>query len=516
MDGERVGDRVVEESAASLARIRRASRVAEIRRGSHEAEVAELLLVARAQAHAFGSAAVAGVRQSWLEPDADATAALVDLISALEDVTSAAAALQARAVVELDRNRRAQEAEVGTKADQRGRGVAAEVALAARTSLVRGRTLMGFSKALCLEMPHTLHALATGRLSPWRSMLLVKESACLPREGRARLDNDLCANPEVLAGLGDRQVGNIARGWCARENAAAVVERRSRAEAERRVTLRPAPDTMAYLTALVPAAQGVAAFAALSKHADSARSSGDPRARGQVMADALIAGVTGQHEGTAPPVLVNLVMTDAALFHGDAEPAEVPGYGPVPAAVARELVGDAGRGAGAWVRRLYRAPDSGSLVAMDSRRRKVPKGLREFIDLRDASTCRVPWCDAPARHSDHVVPWAAGGPSSATDLQSTCEGHNYAKQSLGWAMRPHSEDRGVLQRHTVTTRTPSGHRYVSAAPPLPGGDVGAGTGRERARRLRDPFRSAAVEIDAREDPSPGEFALAEVLAGWAA
>ena len=38
-----------------------------------------------------------------------------------------------------------------------------------------------------------------------------------------------------------------------------------RAKADRRVTLRPAPDVMAQLTALLPAAQGVAACAALAR-----------------------------------------------------------------------------------------------------------------------------------------------------------------------------------------------------------------------------------------------------------
>ena len=41
-------------------------------------------------------------------------------------------------------------------------------------------------------------------------------------------------------------------------------------ESERRVTLRPAPDTMTYLTALLPVKDGVAGFAALTRAADAA------------------------------------------------------------------------------------------------------------------------------------------------------------------------------------------------------------------------------------------------------
>ena len=40
---------------------------------------------------------------------------------------------------------------------------------------------------------------------------------------------------------------------------------------ERRVAVRPAPDTMAYLTALLPVGPGVAGYAALTRHADTLR-----------------------------------------------------------------------------------------------------------------------------------------------------------------------------------------------------------------------------------------------------
>ena len=63
------------------------------------------------------------------------------------------------------------------------------------------------------------------------------------------------------------------------------VTRRRRAEADRNVTLRPAPDTMTWLTALLPVKEGVGVLAALTRTADTARATGDPRTKGQVMAD---------------------------------------------------------------------------------------------------------------------------------------------------------------------------------------------------------------------------------------
>ena len=71
----------------------------------------------------------------------------------------------------------------------------------------------------------------------------------------------------------------------------AVVDRAAKAEADRTVTIRPAPDTMTYVTALLPVAQGVGVYAALKRAADTTF---DDRSRGQVMADTLVERVTGR------------------------------------------------------------------------------------------------------------------------------------------------------------------------------------------------------------------------------
>ena len=58
------------------------------------------------------------------------------------------------------------------------------------------------------------------------------------------------------------------------------------------MSCRPAPDLMTYVTALVPVAWGVAVYAALVKHAAAAKAVGDPRSRGQLMADEFVHRIT--------------------------------------------------------------------------------------------------------------------------------------------------------------------------------------------------------------------------------
>ena len=429
---------------------------------------------------------------SLVRPAADRQR-MLDQMRELEDVKSAAAAKQARIAVAYDLGVRREQAAAGVPADELGAGVGAEIALARRESPSRGSRLLGLGKAL-VEMPHTFAALDSGQLNEWRATLVVKETACLAVEDRAAVDEEIAADTGSLAGCGDRAIIAAVRAAAYRRDPHSVARRASHAVNERTVSLRPAPDTMTRLTALLPVAEGVAVYAELTRQADALKSSGDDRPKGNIMADELVERVTGTPGGYTG-IDLQLVMTDRTLFQGDSEPARLTGYGIVPGEWARkvfrgELMTDAGpvhsaddAGLQIWLRRLYTAPTHGELVAMDSKARLFPPGLRRFIHVRD-DTCRTPYCDAPIRHVDHIIPWHTEGPTTSTNGQGLCEACNHTKEAPGWAAKTVTRPG---QRHSVETTTPTGHTYRSTAPPLPGtappGAV-AVPGKEPSRRRR--------------------------------
>jgi hypothetical protein len=390
-------------------------------------------------------------------------AGLVEEIARLERVKSAAAAGQARLTAVLADKRRTAEAAAGVPRAKQCRGLASEVALARRDSPVRGGRHLGFATALVFEMPHTLAALECGALSEWRATLIVKESACLDVVDRRTLDAEMCADITKLDGLGDTRITADAKAIAYRLDPQAVVDRAAKAESERTVTIRPAPDAMAYVSILLPVAKGVGVYAALKRAADTTF---DDRSRGQIMADTAYERVTGTPADVADPVAVHLVITDETLLGGDDVPASLSGYGPIPASVARALVSKAltDQRSRCTLRRLYRHPKSGQLVAMESRSRLFPKGLAMFIGLRD-QTCRTPYCDAPIRHRDHAQPRHRDGPTSADNGLGECERCNYVKEAPGWRVTAGNDEKGV---HTAEFVTPTKHRYRSMAPPLPG------------------------------------------------
>ena len=401
----------------------------------------------------------------------------VEAIRALEELVCTATAAQALLSAELDDSQRAEHAAVGEPPARQGRGVAAQVALARRESHHRGQRHLGLARIVAAELPHTWAAWRAGHITEWTATLIARETACLSREDRGEVDAAVAGDPDQLERMSPRQVVHACQAEAARLDPASIVARRRKAETERRVSLRPAPDTMTWLTALLPVKDGVAVHAALVRAAETAVAAGDERSRGQTMADTLVASVLAgdavrahdltrwdatqtEDQAAAAGVTLNLVMTDLSLFGTSEAPGHLDGYGPVPAELARELVADAcTRGERVWLRRLYTSPVTGELVSMDARSRLFRGSLARFIRLRD-QTCRTPWCDAPVRAVDHAEDHDVGGDTSAVNGQGLCEACNHAKQAPGWQARPSP---GVGS-HEIETMTPTGHTYRTRPP----------------------------------------------------
>lgn len=388
----------------------------------------------------------------------------IDLIHALERLTCAAAGAQAVLTAEFDDSQRARAAAAGVPAARQGRGIPSQVALARRESPRRGERHVGLAKVLRRELPFTLRALREGRITEWKATLVARETACLDLDDRRLVDAELGSDLDVLEAMGERELTQRVRARACTLDPASVAARRRKAEADRHTSLRPAPDTMTWFGALLSVKDGVAVHAVLQREADRLRAAGDPRTRGQIMADTLVQRVVAPHlaavaDGTELPIVLNLVVPDTVLLGDDTAGGHVEGYGAVPGDLLRGWIAEnLEAGVAVWLRRLYARPSTGELVAMDSRARRFTGRLAEFLRLRDQS-CRTPWCDAPIRHLDHAEDSASGGPTAGNNGQGLCEACNHAKQALGWSARPRPGP-----RHTVETTTPTGHRYVSTPP----------------------------------------------------
>jgi hypothetical protein len=154
---------------------------------------------------------------------------------------------------------------------------------------------------------------------------------------------------------------------------------------------------------------------------------------------------------------IRVIIPYTALLGADDLPAEIAGYGPIPAAVARDLAAG-----GTW-RRILTDPASGRPVDYGTTRYRPPAHLAGLIITRD-QTCQFPGCRIPAHRCDidHGVPYdpANGtGPTSETNLGPKCRRHHQIKQTPGWSVTHHPDG-------CTTWATPSGHQYHSQPAPL--------------------------------------------------
>ena len=398
--------------------------------------------------------AVDALRALTAAPDARGMLAQVE---ALERLKSATAAAQARITAEFDDLRLAQHPQHPAAEASLG----AEVGIARHDSPHRGRRSLRLARALTDDLIHTMEALARGDISERRAEIIASGTSDLSLEDRIAVDAELAPR---LGELGDRELQVLVQRIVYRIDAAGVAARQEQARGRRNVSSRRLGDGTTLITGRVADYHASAIMTSLAEGAAMERKvwPDDERTAAHVLADLYVERLTGQVVAASVPVHVDLVVTAETLFGDDDQPADIVGFGPVPASMARAMVRNSPEER-TRLRRLFHVADTDRLVAMDSTSRRFTGGLRDLIRIRD-QICRSPWCNAPIRHLDHIERVEDGGATSETNGQGLCEACNYLREAPGWRHRVVSEG---VERHTVEITTPTGQVVRSHAPTPP-------------------------------------------------
>jgi len=380
-------------------------------------------------------------------------------IARLEKIKAAAAALQMAESVRFAQSHAEAQLAVDVHPDKIGRGIADQLGLACKVSGFAAARRLGVAQALWSELPETFRLLVVGEISEYVASLVVTESRHLDARTKGQVDAKI--STAGISRMGPRSAAACARSQAYQADPAGYVQRGRTERKQRRVSLRPAPDTMSLLSGYLPAEQGVACLKALRDHIDAVKAAGDPRCRDQIMADTLVERITGQANAADVNVELQIVMPlDALLNVQDPSPAELEGYGPLPADLARDLIASStGR---VWWRRLYASPVGGPIVGADPHRRHFHGQLRKLILWRDRQ-CRDPFCEAPIRHIDHIQRYSDGGLTVYPNGRGECERGNYAREMPGWKVEAVTSGLDG-EHHTIKITTPTGHTYLSRAP----------------------------------------------------
>lgn len=330
-----------------------------------------------------------------------------------------------------------------------------EVAVAMRLSHMGAQRRIDTARSLMTSLPTTRAALEAGEISPEHAAVIAEETRTLIVAGAdaemiARVERAAISHAEFHT---PNQVGRRVRDLVAREASAVVELATVTAHELRKVEFYPDTNGMATLVAFMPAADAQAVMLVLDAWARNASEGTIDQRRADALA--AIASTAFERVGSAQrrPIAVQVTVDLPTLLGLADNPAQLGGYGTIPASVARELAAD-----GTW-RRFVTDPVDGHLLDYGRTTYRPPQALVEFLTARD-QTCRFPGCRQPAWRADldHAEAWDEGGATSAENIGVLCRRHHRLKTHHGWQIESRPDG-------SCMWTAPTGHRYLVPARP---------------------------------------------------
>ncbi|MHA7207491.1 HNH endonuclease [Arthrobacter sp. MDT1-65] len=375
---------------------------------------------------------------------------------------------------------------------------ATELACLLRIPERTAHRLVQHSAVLVNHHPRTHAALHAGTISWAHATTLLHEYTGLPATTAALLEDQLLP---LAAETTTSRLARKARTLRTRLHPETLHQRAATATTRRRVDLEPDHDAMAWLHVHLPATDATAIDTRLTSTARSLQTPTETRTLTQLRTDILTdllltdpppctpctgctgctgSGTAGGSEsasngGVGPRIRahVNVTVPVLTLLGVDDAPADLEGYGPIPADIARRLAAHAPS-----FTRILTHPETGAVLSVGRTTYTVPADLKHWLRVRD-QTCRHPGCTIPASRCDldHTVPWSHHGPTNATNLASLCRKHHHLKTQGIWhytqthdTQNQHTPDTpgsptgtptGYNTPGTLTATSPTGRTYTT-------------------------------------------------------
>jgi hypothetical protein len=340
---------------------------------------------------------------------------------------------------------------------------AAEIRAALRLTRRATDTELSFALELRERLPRVWASLASGDIDVRRAKTIARHTYHLTTAtARSVVDTIIDTAPRLTTG----QLAARLRKLCIEAEPDEARDLYRRALEERRLVASPNVDGTATLTGhSLPPDLAAGAMARINHLAKKLRRQGDQRSIDQLRADIYLdilngTTTTGQ---VAPRGVVDLNVDLTTLVELSESPAELAGYGPIIADIARQI---AQNSPDAEWRYTITHPDTGeplhdgrSILSGTTRRRPDTAQTRE-IEARDR-TCTFPGCRMPATDSDldHTTPYAEGGPTTPDNLAPLCRHDHRIRHQQGWTYQP-------LPDNDYQWTTKLNHTYTtSGAPP---------------------------------------------------
>lgn len=335
-------------------------------------------------------------------------------------------------------------------------GFVSEEVAAALTLTPRGADAQVSLAYGLAELPAVRDALGVGLIDLSRARVFVRETHHLDGDEARGIAADVLPDAPDLT---TTQLAARLRRRCRDKYPDRARRRYAEAKKERRVERFPNPDGTADLCARqLPLERAASIFGRINELARQFEGQ-DGRTMDQIRADIVMDLLEGRRRdvgggGGGVEIRVDL----ATLLELDDGSAEIPGWGPIIADLARQVVSSQHQDPW-WV--AVTDPDTGQPVWTGPIRRRPTAAQRRWVIARNP-TCVFPGCARPAIrcHIDHTIDHALGGPTHVHNLGPLCARHHLRdKHRAGWQL---TQPQPGIFRWT----SPRHHQYLVRPPPL--------------------------------------------------
>ncbi|MEX2655719.1 MAG: DUF222 domain-containing protein, partial [Acidimicrobiia bacterium] len=329
-------------------------------------------------------------------------------------------------------------------------GASLELRAALRWTRRAADTELSFALDLRNRLPRVFDALSAGLVDRARARILVRHTDHLPiAQARMAVDTLL----DEAATLTTGQLVEAVRRVCLDIDPDSARERYQSSRKDRRVESWPDPDGTVTLAGIGLDPVDVASATDLIDRLARERRSEDPsrsidQHRADVFSD-LLNGTTTGRSGT-----VHLTVDLATLARLNDDAADLSGYGPVGADIARQVTAQLGDGIWNWT---LTDPDSGMPLADGTTRRRPTASQVRRVRARNR-TCVAPGCRMPVIDCDidHTRTWADTGITDCKDLAPLCRHDHCIRHQNGWTYEPLPDGDYLWKSPLGTVYTTSG------------------------------------------------------------
>jgi hypothetical protein len=337
-------------------------------------------------------------------------------------------------------------------------GAAAEIGAALHMTRRAAETETSLAVTLCRHYPRVFQAVLLGSIDLYRAKIIIQHTMLLPDTTTQQVVEQVL---DEAAALTPSQLHRRLEKLCIDVDPDTAKKRYDQSIQERRLIVEPSGSGTANILGMdLPPHDAAVIGKWIHREALKLKRLGDDRSMDQLRADIYLDLLKRRYVGgkitRADYGILDIKLTAGTLTGLTDESAELGGYGPILADIARQIVDHQQHTERRWT---LIDPDTKQPIDGGITRRKPTTAQRRRAETL-YPTCIHPGCRTPAVACDidHRIPWRHRHLTCSCDLGPMCRHHHTIRHRYGWTYQ-------LVNNGDIIHTTPLGHQYTTTGRP---------------------------------------------------